>query len=566
MEEGDSAFNQNETVTLSVDMSEQWASLPFPVINSVALALKRTRRWRLDGRSLRLLNRHWSTAISLGVTEIRPHPRRALVNRDVTSLWKFARATSLDMTPFLVDPLNDVRSGRSTHGRIWFGHHYDRQLEKVVDRLCRLPNLSRIEIGHRALMTCDPLRTDVREQWSRLTGITSLYCYGTENLKLFGDSLRNTTSMFYGGMYTSVARCLEELVHQMPQLDTLEIEASILSSDTKLDFLGKVSHVILHGVNDEKSSMPLSIQPATISSMTFSESAGSELHRFPLLDDLNCLRLMSDTGAVLNCLPFILVLQRLKVLEISASEVEDDVALPDEIFKFFKHLQHLSLESCIFNGAALRGNLPVLRGLRIHRSTVKDGDTTFMTTLHELELLLWEQVVCQNRQWLSIPLEEPMLPKLRSLSIDPILDDSVLMSLSSRTNLEVLSVGMDSEDVVSGDIADGVSALDNLQNLRILRIDGNGSRQNTMCSHVLSLCLITKLEQLWLGLSLDEFNKHKEKIEYIKCKAPHLIVEIGKQPESFPAYLFRHACFLRSCQMQTPASPRTQRTADGSML
>ena len=544
METENNAFDQNESAALSVDTKEHWASLPFPVINRIVFALKRTRRWRLDGRFLRLLNRHWSTAISLGVTEIRPHPRRTLVHKDVTSLWKFMWATSLDISPFLIDPLNDVRSRRSNHGRTRFVCHQNRQLEQIVDRLCRMPNLSRIEIGHRALMTCDPLCANVREQWSRLTGITSVYCYGTENLKLFGDSLRNTTFMFYGGMYKSVARCLEELVHRLPRLDTLEMEASILSSDTKLDFLDKVPHVILHGVNDEKSSMPLPIQSITISSMTFSESTEFEFRRFDSLHDLISLRLVSDAGAVLNSLPFILIVQHLKVLEISGSEVDDDVTLPDEIFKVFKHLQCLSLESCIFNGAALRGNFPVLRGLRIFKSTIKDRDVSFITAFRELELLLWEQVVCPNCRWLSIPLEDPMVPKLRSLSIAPISDASVLVSLSRRTNLEVLSVGMNSSDVVSGDITDGVSALDNLQNLRILRIDGTGTRMSPTCSHVLSLCLITKLEQLWLGLGFEAFNEHKEKIEHIQRQAPHLIVEIGRQPESFPPQLFRHACFL----------------------
>ena len=212
-----------------------WASLPLPVVDSLVRVLRDTRRWRLEGRSLRLINRHWSAAVTDQVEEIRPDTTRSIVDEDIASLPKFKRVTSVDISPFLIPPPRHAMPKNRKQKQLFLKNWHDTKLGRFADVLCQMPELTQIEVELRAISILhDHCSKTVEEHFSRLERITSLYIYADDNIILYGkthlniswepaeDKPEDTEQLSdYSGV-------LAQLVCNLGRLETLEVEGLVL--------------------------------------------------------------------------------------------------------------------------------------------------------------------------------------------------------------------------------------------------------------------------------------------------------------------------------------------------
>ncbi len=503
-----------------------WASLPLPVVDSLVRVLKDARRWRLEGRSLRLINRHWSAAVTMHVEEIRPDTTRIIVDEDIASLSKFKRVTSVDISPFLTHPLKHAIPRNRKQKKLFLKNWYCTKLERVVDVLCQMPELTQIEVGLKASVPLLYHCPIAGEQLSRLGRITSAYIYHTDNLRLNGKPHLNATSLLYAGSpFVDFTKGLAEFINSLNGLDTLETTAGLLSCVTQFDFLKKVNHVTLQNM-DFCLCTPEALSWATISSAILHSSQSSILDSVVLLDRVQSLSLESPSVDSLERISLARFARHLKALRLDVWHPDVSLDIPVETLSRFEQLECLELESYHFDGASLKENLPNLKALRVHYCTVKDGDVTFVTRFHKLELLSWKKVYDPANQLLQLPLDKPMPPKLRSLSLIPISDDSELVSISRQTNLEVLLFGTEPYDFRAGNISKkGVEALERLQNLRILTIVSSGERNRETLLRSLPVNLVTGLEQLWLDMPLDYITEDESDVKSIERRSPNLIVK-----------------------------------------
>ena len=518
-----------------------WASLPLLVVDELVRELKGTRRWRLDGRSLRLLNRHWSAAVSVHVEEIRPHTTRTIVDEDIASLPKFRRATSVDISPFLIRPSRYELPRNRKQKKLFLESWYDTKLARIVDVLCQMPELMQIEVGLKTTIILHYYCARTREQFSRLGKISSVYFYGCENLKLFGKSLWNINwSVFrYRTQLADYSSILTQLVRSLERLETLEVDGSVLDSCAQFGFLDQVKHVLvscaqfgfldqvkhvtLNGV-DSNVLTQLSNPSATVASVVvyspakFTKDVPVELTR---LDGLSLAGVWPDD---LHDLPLTPTAEYLKVLDMDGYHYPDELSFLRETISTFKKLECLNIGRCYFVGASLRGNFPNLKALRIEGVWLTDSDVMFVTQFRKLELLNWCDVHSPGEESLHLPWEKLTLPKLRSLSVVPVLDDSELQSISQQTNLEVLHIGSCCDSRCTSNITnEGILVLEELRNLRILHIVAYETKARRVWSSLLSTNFVTKLEQLWVPF-YPEYDEDEDNLKRIKCISPHLIL------------------------------------------
>ena len=397
------AMKRNETglpteprasVTSLDEGHRDWASLPLSVVDELVRVLKSTRRWRLDGRSLRLLNRHWSAGVTMNVEEIRPDAARSIVDEDVTSLPMFQRAASVDISPFLTPPPKHALPRNRKKKKPYLENWYDARLEGIVDMLCQMPKLTQIEVGLKAVIIFHRHCTSAHEQLSRLGRITSVYFYDSENLKLYGKTHLNTTSMwpiYY--VATAYSSTLAQMVGSLKRLESLEVEGSLLSECMPLDSLNEVKNVKLNSVDFRILTRLPNPLATTVSSVVMGSEDGFAHDKFVQLNRLVglCLRVHSQNS--LNRLCRSRVARDLKVLNLDASWwAEDELVIPNEACYTFDHLESLYMRSCHFDGASLRGRLPNLKALRVETCKLTDCDATFITQFGKLELLSWQNV------------------------------------------------------------------------------------------------------------------------------------------------------------------------------
>ena len=519
-----------------------WASLPLPVVDELLRVLKNTRRWRLDGRSLRLVNRHWSAAVSVHVEEIRPHTTRTIVDEDVASLTKFRRATSVDISPFLIRPPKHAMSRNRKQKKLFLENWYDVKLERIVGVLCQLPGLKQIEVGIRTMTGLHFQCARTREQFSRLGMISSVYFYEGENLKLYGKTLWNTNwSWFrYSEQNSDYSSIFTQLVCSLERLETLEVDRSVLVNCAQFGFLDQVKHVALNGV-DSKILNQLSNPSATVSSVVvyspakFTKDVPVELTR---LDGLSLAGVWPDD---LHDLPLTPTAEYLKVLDMDGYHELDEFSFPRETISTFKKLECLNIFACCFVGASLRGNFPNLKALRIESCTLTDNDVLFVTQFHNLEILNWCGVHSPEEKSLHLPWEKLTLPKLQSLCVVPVLDNSELQSISQQTNLEVLHIGSYYNSICTSNITiEGIHVLEELPHLRVLYVVALETKAKRKWSSLLSTNFVTKLEQLWVRF-YPEYDEDEDNLKRIKWILPNLILKSGRR---CCFRRFNSACFI----------------------
>ena len=543
-------------VETSVDEGHRdWASLPSPVIDSLVRVLKDTRRWRLEGRSLRMLNRHWSAAVSMHVEEIRPDTTRKINDADLASLLKFERVTSVDISPFLTHPPKCALPKDRKQKKLCLENWYDTKLERLVDVLCQLPKLTQIEVGLHAMIVFHHRCARAQEQLSRLERITSAHLYGKENLKLYGKTHLNTLFLWPLRHPKDYSNTLDLIVGSLKRLESLEVEGSILNDCRQFAFLDEVKNVTLQGVDIRTVSRLPIPWATTVSSAVVEPDNRFALDTYAHLNRLVGLVLLGAYQDNLSQLSRSRVARYLKVLFIDGWEEEDELVIPNNAFYTFEQVECLNMISCHFDGASLRGSLPNLKALRIEDCTVTDSDVSFVSQFGKLELLVWTGVCSPNQsrnlacqrfgcqETLVLPWEKMTMPKLRSLSVVPILSDSELIFISRQTNLEVLLIGSEYMFSRAGTVTDqGIHALENLYNLRILGIQSFEPRQQRIWSSLLSTNLVTRLEQLWL-LCDAHYPQDEQLLKRMRRRSPHTMVKLGDMSNnSFVE--FDRGCFI----------------------
>ena len=516
---------------------QDWASLPLPVVDSLVRVLKDTRRWRLEGRSLRLLNRHWSVAVTMHVNEIRPDATRIIADEDLASLSKFERVTSVDILPFLTHPSRYTVPKDSKQKKLYLKNWYDAKLERIVDRLRQLPQLTQIEVGPKAMRILHYHCSKKGEHFSVLERITSVYFYGSEKLKLYGDTYVSTTSMWRPPHQTAdYSSTLAQMLGSLKRLESLEMDGSVLMHCRQFDFLDEAKHVTLRGVSFEILSRLPNPSASTVSVVASPSFGGFALDALVQLNRLSGLTLIAPTQENMIQLSRRRVARYLKVLSIYEGRgVEDKLVILNEVCHSFEQLECLNVQRCRFDGTPLRGTLPNLKSLKIENCTLTDSDSTFVSQFEKLEVLCWKNVHTPNLlpdleypETLRLPWEKMRLPNLRSLTVVPVLEDSELMFISQQTNLEVLHIVSGNHRTICDRAfvtSKGIHALQKLHNVRILLLQSFSQREIWLS--MLSANFVARLEQLWLRCIITLDSKDGQLLEHILRKSPHMILKVN---------------------------------------
>ena len=513
-----------DTAAFPVHCHRDWAFLPPPILDNLVDVLKQRLRWRCDGPSLRLVNKHWSEVVDHNVQEVRPHHRRTLIEKDIASLLKFPRLTSVDISRFLVDPpRHETRRGSRKSKAVFRGAWYNQQLERVTGVLSQLPRLWHLEMSHKTLNICHYQCTGAKGRWSELDTIRSLYCYSFENLKLYGDTPLNTTWIRQSCVSGDASEILETVVGALHSLNTVELQANLFRSTADLSFLEGMDTVKLQGVDSMESIALLPNPSATVSSLVL-RSMPDAFEKLASLDHMKSLGLFIEAPQMLNDASFVQVLRHLKVLELAFKWTARFI--PNEVFDALDQLECLNLSGCLFYGRAAKGKLQNLTVLRIKHCCVKDNDVSFLSHLKKLEGLHWVGIVDRAHEWLDLPLHEAVLPRLRLLSISVNKGDATMKAIAQLTNLEVLFL-----EPLQRTTINGMRELEKLSKLRILYISTflDSSSPGEPISHLLSFDMITKLEQLLLLLPAEVLQSLSGRLQEIQKQAPQLIVEVGSR-------------------------------------
>ena len=482
--------NPQQSFPFLRNSSHHWASLPFPVICRLAHALKVLRRWKSDGPSLRLLNKHWSEAVNQNIYDIRPHKNRLLVPVDLVSLPKFSRLTSVDISQFVVSRNSAKQQSPSVPSRAqWYG----KELKRVVHVLQQLPCLSRVEMSRGVLLMCSHRCQGANEQWSRLRGITSLFCYCFMNPKTFGDTVLNTMWVRQHTGRGDISKSLKTLMESLPRLRTVELQTCLFGPRAKLSFTKEIHHIRLHRAESLRRIEDLPNQTTTVSSVLLRPRIPAKFDSFVHRGDVRSLGICTYENPVsLIQKSFVSVLRHLQVLDLTFNTHGFSPEVPDALFSHLCELECLNLTQCSVNGVAMLDNLCNLRALRFSNVNVMDGVVAFLSQLRRLEVLNWLHVASRNNPALQLPLNKTFFPHLWSLCVSRLKWDDDVAHICKRTCLEVLSIHALGRHVTAA----GLRKLNGLCNLRILRVVLQGESVDRLLSHLLLLEMVSRLEQL----------------------------------------------------------------------
>ena len=521
-----------------------WASLPAPTIDRMVDVLKRTSRWRCDGPSLRILNKHWSNAVNHNVVSIRPHHTRTIVEEDILSLLKFRRLTSVDISPFLIDPADDASSEAFEENAVmylspWLG----RQLERAIGVLFQLSHLRQLEMNYRTLSVFYHWCLGTKDLQPRFDTFRSLYCYSDQNLKLYGDTHLNMAWNYRSWPQRDASDMLKEVLGVFSAVNRLEVQANLLSSNADLSFLGRLDSVRLHGVQSMQLIEALPDPSAMISSLAV-HGGGVVWERIASLNRMKSLAVSHDLSCLEHHQGFLQIFQQLKVLKLCCRGKSE--AISGEVFRALDQLESLCLRSCRFSGRAVLGTMHRLLRLRLDDCWIEDGSSSFLHQMKNLVSLQWRGIIgIDNRpHGLSIFLRNlNELPRLRLLEVPSgiLYNGPLLYTIAHLKNLEVLFLRL--RPTVS---LDRMSGLDVLPNLRILQIKcvSNPDLYETVIIPLLAFNVMTRLERLSLCANGCVTEGVKEHLRELKERAPQLIIELKTQPSCFENGSFDDDAFL----------------------
>ena len=498
--------------------TDSW-SLPPLVVDKVVSVLKQTRRWRLDGPSLRLLNKQWSRLIDQHIFEVRPHPVRRLVLEDVASLRKFPRLTSLDVGPFIlpgVKPLISLAPAETNtikDEEEHFSTDYD--ILRVVDILLQLPKLSHLEVGASLVRRRDGRYSFLHIAWTALESVTSLFIYNDVNFNIYGTSPSNAFGFLKGAEERDPLRLAEvtSFVSLFPRIRNVEMAISEkkIRLFEGLYLLNKINGLKLL-VEGSSRFICSNSNPTAVVGIALTGEAPKTLDfliPFERLETLkiNALLNLRDEATVSVC-------KRLTSLTL-CGDWNSPCFISHDCFDVFDQLRDLTLDGVSLYGAHLKGRLLNLTSLAFSCS-VEDGCLSFLADMENLRHLSLGHMHDGDKQSMTHYLSDLRLPQaVRSLYLNNV-SNCTLSCIARLTQLEAVFVNFDSGT------QDGISHVESLSALRVLGFSALPLRNQAPIDELLSPNLLTRLERIFLN---DWKSSEKRMRKILSKKAPRLIVE-----------------------------------------
>ena len=486
-----------------------WDSLSIDIIDEIVKRLKKARRWRRDGPSLRLLNRHWSKQANIHIIKIRPNKSRQLTRADAMSLLKFRHLSTLDISSFL-------RPYHASWGRPLF------------DILTQLPRLSHIDIRRDFLHFSGGYATEhemdcIYEAWKKLTQVSSLRFYCSLDAADARDA-----SQYHGDWShddddannsLSVISVSAIIVDALPHLKALEVA---IWADPLPWFLSKLQRLerlklLTLGPSDFVDDLIHWLPPQASLAVGFPYPQGLQV-----LSDLPQLQSLV-IGSVTNIQElvfqgFLTLLPNLLTLQLKANEV--GTPIPAGFVTQPLKLNYLSLHKFAFNGKDLLTYLPELKTLKLSLCRILGG-TSFFSGAKQLQDLYacWVEI---EREVDCITDLEPAdlvdLENLRYLRIDGIKRDDMMLDLAKLSSLEDVRI------VATEDVSlQGLDVLQSMPNLRRLGLAHEGILG--LVRPFFSQTYLTQLERLDISAfeAADQIKLHTKRL---KKKAPNMIINV----------------------------------------
>ena len=469
-----------------------WSTLAPPVLDNLAAVLKRIRRWRLDGPKLRCLNKHWCDVMNSNVQEVRPHPLRRIGRTDVSSLLKFSRLTSLDISPFVefrtdVDANGHVEAPSTTPAV----DLYAQKVECVARVLGQLRHLREIELHCLTVFRTFSDSGESLRHFSRLTATTSLCMYSSVNPKLYGEDVLSPPMIGRGPLCS--IRQLEEFVQEFPKLKSLEAHGTLTPSNASLppSLFKKLESVKLCGLNTVQWTRKKPRPTSLVTSLRLFSPSLEELPPLRATKHLEELSLSISDGRTLMDGLLTHVFKSLKSLTVRNGG-SDYLRIPDTLFDAFPKVQRLSFTKFAFCGKEMRGNgLFNVKALKFADCRVTDGDMSFLSKARLLESLSLQRGLRGNIDELEVVTHAKNLKHLNSLFVGLINDIQTVRAIAQLSTVEVLGLCIHSETALHG-----LRDLDQLLNLRVLGL--SHCLGTDLCPTLLSLDLLGRLEKLFL--------------------------------------------------------------------
>ena len=529
---------------------DSW-TLPLLVVYKLVSLLKLTQRWRLDGPSLRLINKQWSHLIDHFIVEVRPHHDRFLVPEDIMSLRKFPQLTSVDVQPFILSDTVSLKSlapaGNSASGDETKLSFSDYDITRVVDVLLQLPKLSHLEVGSSIVRKRRAGRnSSLHTAWTELASVTSLYIYNDVNLKLCGTSPSNA----FGFLRVAEKRNPMRLEHSgdlisfislFPRIRNVEISVSEkeIGASEYLHRLDEIEGLKLHVAGSCRFISSISNQSAVVGVALHLEVSPALDFLVPF-ERLESLKMRVELPSHLPDETSVTVFRRLTSLTLVSQSF---CLISDECFDAFDQLRDLTMDGIAFYGAHLKGKLLNLTSLGLS-GKVRDGCLSFLADMENLKHLGLGSMYNTNRKRMTHHLNDLRLPQgVRSLYLNHV-SKRTIDCITRLAQLELVFMEF-STDVTMTD----VSKLERLPALRILglfdspfrerdRVDDprppvffpghqlprkDPERVNKFLSpSLLSPVLLTRLDRLVLN---DRHSGNEQMLKILREKAPRLIVE-----------------------------------------
>ena len=485
-----------------------WDSLPLDIIDEIVTRLKKARRWRRDGPSLRLLNKHWSKQADTHITKMRPDKSRQLTIADAMSLLKFQHLSTLDISPFL-------RPYHASWGRSLF------------DILTQLPRLSHIDIRRDFLhfsggyVTAHEMEC-IYASWKKLTQVSSLRFYCSLDAADARDASQYNGDWSHDDNEDHILSFINVsaiIVDALPHLKALELAIwadRIPWFFSKLEKLERLKLLTL-GPSDFLDDVIHWLPPQASLAVGFPYPRGLQV-----LSDLPQLQSLV-IGSVTNIQElvfqgFLTLLPNLLTLQLKANEV--GTSIPTGFVTRPLKLNYLSLHKFAFDGKDLLTHLPELKTLKLSLCRIR-GDTSFFAAAKQLQdfYACWVEIERDQDCITDLePADLVALKNLRYLRIDGIKRDDMMLDLAKLSSLEDVRI------VATGDVSlRGLDALQYLPNLRRL-----GLAHEDILGLVrpfFSQTYLTQLERLDIS-AFEAADQIKVYTKRLKKKAPNMIINV----------------------------------------
>lgn len=476
--------------------SANWRRLPSSTIHQLVVVLKTTRRWSRDGRSLRLLNKHWCLELNRHILSVHPHKSRIVVKRDISSLRKFTNLTSLDITPF-------ITLGRGEHVLV---NYY--AVMKVLPDLTELMHLQ---------ISKDVLSMIPKEVMKRVFGPISVHVVQGS---ITDWHLRKLMPLQLEELSATVSvKDLTLFLARTPSMRKLDAWITEPKSSAEVMRLGALDDVTLRV---DGSVNGFIAEVTSLVSLDISCCGVSSIEPLVSLPKLKHLVLNIDARLVLIGTPFKQLMHKLASLVLRS--LKPDLHLPTNLLRGAETLESLSLQDFKLNGSALLSQHPrSLLSLSLKNCSLTHG-CSFLDAWSPLTSLSLIRIG-------ELPSQLSVLSNLKNLELNFREHQNCSQTLEEilcLKQLETLKFHGWVTLMMQVDFPQSsFEALGNLPMLAELFISGHADR--AVLYRIQKTAFLTKLETLTLELIL----KQSERVWFeclaqtLKIRSPNLKLEVS---------------------------------------